>query len=129
MTKAGSRGTVIDEQSMKLVFRSLFKNSDTIWIAGNNILTILGESLISHVVCAIVDVIGIFFGPEGFGVGNFDTQFTLDISNNIDQMVRRLFFEFICNFFSKKCPSSLRVSLVINTETGVLKLICFDTVD
>ena len=67
--KPGRTGTMTDEQLPELVFGGLLKDSDTIWITGNDVLTILGESLLSHIVGAIVHLVGAFLDIESFGIG------------------------------------------------------------
>jgi len=93
--KATRTGTVTDEEATELVFGSLFKDSNAVWVASNDVLTIFGECLIRRILGAIIQLLRVFFGAESFGIRDFDTEFTLNISNNIDWTIRRLFFEFI----------------------------------
>jgi hypothetical protein len=125
--KAGRTGTVTDEESTELVFGSFLKDSDAVWVAGNDVLTIFGEVLIGGIVGTIIHLVCSFFGVESFGIGNFDTKLTLDIFKNIYRAIKRLFFEFICDLFSDKGSASLCMILVIDAETRVLGFIRFDT--
>jgi hypothetical protein len=93
--KAARTGTVTDKEATEFVFGSLFKDSDAVWVAGNDVLIIFGESLIRGIMGTIIHLVRTFFGAESFGIHDFDTKFTLNIFNNIDWMIRRLFFEFI----------------------------------
>src|SRR5579859_693294 len=113
-------GTVTDEQATELIFGSLFKNSDAVWVAGNDVLTILGECLIHCIVGAVIQLIRAFFGAESFGIRDFDTEFPFNVFNDIDWAIRRLFLEFIRDLFSEKGFASLRVTLVIDAETSML---------
>src|SRR5579859_7118801 len=112
---------------MELVFGSFLKDSDTVWVAGNDVLTIFGESLIGGIVGTIIHLVCTFFGVESFGIGNFDTELTLDIFDNIDWMIKRFFFEFIHDLFSDKGSASLCMTSVIDAETRVLRFIRLDT--
>lgn len=127
--KASSRGTVTDEQAIKLVLISLFKDGDAIGIACKNILTIFWESLIGRVVSTIVHLVGAFFCSESFGIGNLDTEFALDIFDDVGRTVRRLFFDFFSDLFCEKGSRRVRVTLVIEAKTRVFRLICLDTVE
>ena len=127
IAKAGRTGTVTDEKSRELVFRIFLKDSDAVWIAGNDVLTIFGKGLISGIMGTVIHLVCMFFGVESFGIGNFDTQLTLDIFDNVDRTIRRLFFECICDLFSDKCSTSLCITLVIDVKTRVLGFVCLDT--
>src|SRR5579859_5520521 len=125
--KATRTGTVTDEEATELVFGSLFKDSNAVWVASNDVLRIFGECLIRCIVGAInIQLLRVFFGAESFGICDFDTEFTLNISNNIDRMIRRLFLEFIRNVFSEKGFASLCMTLVIDAETSVLGFVRLD---
>lgn len=125
--KPARAGTVTDEESMELVLGSLFKDSDTIWVAGKDVLTIFGESLIRRIVGAIVHLVRAFFGVESFGIRDFDTEFALDIFDNVDRTIRRLFFEFIRDLLGDKGSASLCMTFVIDAETRVIGFIRLDT--
>ena len=74
----------------------------------------------------IVDLVGAFFGSVGSRIANFDTHFSLNITDYIDWAVRRLFSDFIRNFLSKKAVRGLSVTGVTNTETSVLRFVRLD---
>src|SRR5579859_3721826 len=111
---------------MELVFGSFLKDSDAVWVAGNDVLTIFGESLIGGIMGTIIHLVCVFFGVESFGIGNFDTELTLDIFDNIDRTIKRFFFEFIRDLFSDKGSASLCMTSVIKAKTRVLGFVRLD---
>jgi len=46
----------------------------------------------------------------------------LNILDNIDKIIKRLFFEFICKLLSKKDMSNLSMIVVIDDETIVFRI-------
>ena len=46
--KTGRTGIITDEDSTELVIRSFLKDRNAVWVAENDVLTILGEGLIGH---------------------------------------------------------------------------------
>ena len=125
--RASRTGMVTDEKSIKLVFGSFLKDSNAVWIADNDVLTIFGEDLIGSIVSTIIHLVCAFFGVKSFEIGNFDTELMLDIFDNVDRTIRRFILEFICNLFIDKSFPSLCMTLVIDAETRVFGFVRLDT--
>ena len=56
------------------------------------------------------------------GVGDFDTDFTLNIFDNVNKLIRRLFFEFISKLLSEKGMSSLSMMIMIDAEIIIFRI-------
>ena len=86
------------------------------------ILTVFRECKVCGFVSTIVDFICMFFCFKSCGVGDFDTDFTLNILDNVDRTIRRLFFEFISKLLSEKGMSSLIMTVMIDAEKIVFRV-------
>src|SRR5271154_436050 len=83
---AGSTCTEGNENANELLgLRISFENCCAAGIGFENVFAVLWQSSIGILMCSVNVLQGLFFCTIGFGITDFHTEFTTNISNNIDR--------------------------------------------
>src|SRR5579859_1345271 len=127
MSKTDCTGAIADKDTLESILRRNVKSSNAVWIGLLNTGGILGHCFIRVFVGTVNFLESKFFCTKGFGIRDFNAEFTLYIEDNVRRPVSRLLLDCRKDPLTEVPGSRLRMAQVSNSHALVLPRVLFDT--